>query len=199
MNFFKEMWTCFCRAFQLFATFKGRASRREYWLFVLCDVIFVFMLLCLPLVYLLVSLLNVGQNIFNVFVGDFSMITSLEVFCMIWLIVGIIYTLITIIPHLSLSVRRLHDTNKSGKWLWFVYAPFFIRVFSMMVIVFLLAESGQENASSLLWHGIDGLAALVQLVAQIVFIVFFCLASDKGDNRFGKQPERIFFGAKHDC
>lgn len=64
--------TCFNK----YATFTGRASRSEYWWFMLCILVL-------------------------------SFVPGLDV------IVGIV----TLIPSISVGVRRLHDTNHSGWWL----------------------------------------------------------------------------------
>ena len=87
LNLFKAMQICFKKFFN----FKDRASRSEYWYFQL-----VFTILSLPLfIY-----------------EDSSNDTHL-----IYTGISAIIVLILFIPAISVSVRRLHDINKSG---WFV-------------------------------------------------------------------------------
>ncbi|MBR1929189.1 MAG: DUF805 domain-containing protein [Paludibacteraceae bacterium] len=69
-----------------FVCFEGRAERREYWYFVLCNAIVGIVLSCLDQIW--------GMAILS----------------------GI-YNLAVLLPSLGLSVRRLHDLNKSG---WFL-------------------------------------------------------------------------------
>ena len=87
LNLFKAMQICFKKFFN----FKDRASRSEYWYFQL-----VFAIMSLPLfIY-----------------EDSSNDTHL-----IYTGISAIIVLILFIPAISVSVRRLHDINKSG---WFV-------------------------------------------------------------------------------
>lgn len=75
--------------------FSGRSQRKEYWMFYLLNV----------LVALFVGLLFVA--------GDYSEMV-------LWL--GCLYALATFIPGLAVTVRRLHDTDRSA-WnlLWGVF------------------------------------------------------------------------------
>ncbi|PAF53847.1 hypothetical protein BKH42_03705 [Helicobacter sp. 13S00482-2] len=90
------------RFFRNYVNFEGRANRAEYWWVVLCNVI-------IYLVCIFLGLMIAG------FQGD--EITANLVFSMgIGIILMWIYGLATIIPSISLTVRRLHDINLSG-WL----------------------------------------------------------------------------------
>lgn len=70
--------------------FKGRARRSEYWQAWTVNV-------------LIILVLTMLAHILGVLV-----------------FLQIIYALAAIIPCLSLSVRRLHDTNRSGRLLWLI-------------------------------------------------------------------------------
>jgi len=70
-----------------YANFSGRARRSEYWYFTLFNV----------LAIILLALLGLVTGIFFVFY--------------------LVYIIAMIIPSLAVSVRRLHDTGKSG---WFI-------------------------------------------------------------------------------
>lgn len=94
MTFSQAVRSCLSK----FVTFSGRASRSEFWYFVL----FVF------LAGILVSLFD--QIIFGSGVEDdrgFSSILSLVLF----------------LPQISVGVRRLHDTDRSGWWWWLWALP----------------------------------------------------------------------------
>jgi uncharacterized membrane protein YhaH (DUF805 family) len=67
-----------------YATFSGRASRSEYWFFVLFNMIFAIVTLVLDGV-----------------AGTMG-------------IIYLVYILATFLPALGVGVRRLHDTNRSG-------------------------------------------------------------------------------------
>jgi len=70
-----------------YANFSGRARRSEYWYFTLFNV----------LAIILLALLGLVTGIFFIFY--------------------LVYIIAMIIPSLAVSVRRLHDTGKSG---WFI-------------------------------------------------------------------------------
>ena len=76
---------------QKYADFNGRATRTEFWLFILIHCII------LAALILLISLLSL-------IVGDLSVIILL------------IYILATYIPTLAVGARRLHDIGRSGWW-----------------------------------------------------------------------------------
>ena len=81
----------YIKAFQNYAIFTGRASRAEYWYFVLFHFIasFCFAFVC----------------------GIFG---KLEL--------SFLYTVIALLPAISVSVRRMHDVGKSG---WFCLIPIY--------------------------------------------------------------------------
>ena len=77
-----------------YADFHGRARRKEYWMFVLFNVIYSIVLLILDSVLGLMDS-EIGLGVFS----------------------GL-YSLFVLIPGLAVCVRRLHDIGKSG-WNWF--------------------------------------------------------------------------------
>lgn len=78
----------------------------------------------------------------------------------------ILYWLVTLIPNLSVSVRRLHDIDKSG---WFVLLPLADIVLGYLPSIYGSFFSG-------LWFG----------PGQIVLLVLHCLDSKPGINRWDK-------------
>lgn len=103
-----------------YVSFSGRASRSEYWYFVL------FTFIC--------NLIASAGNIIS---------PSLGTYC------SYVLSIIFFLPQLGVSVRRLHDINRSG---WYY------------------------------------LLALIPILGWIVLLIFFCLKSNEGPNRFGESP-----------
>ena len=87
-----------------YATFQGRARRREYWLFYLCNMLVAFVLTAIQTVIIIV---NANKTM------DESMLGIL----MIVPIIVLLYSLFVLIPGLSVTVRRLHDTDHSGAYI----------------------------------------------------------------------------------
>ena len=98
--------------FKNYTNFSGRAVVREYWYVFFFDIIF-------GLPYSIYSMAaSVSVSIFDdpqlYFSNPGLLITYLIYF---------IYTVATIIPSLSLGIRRLHDTGKSGTYMLLMFIP----------------------------------------------------------------------------
>jgi uncharacterized membrane protein YhaH (DUF805 family) len=75
-----------------YATFSGRARRKEYWMFLLFNIIVVFVLAIVD------GLVGSSSQ------SDSSVLVS-------------IYQLAVLIPSIAVGVRRMHDTDHGGWWL----------------------------------------------------------------------------------
>lgn len=100
-----------------FANFSGRATRREYWMFQLASLLF------------LLSIYILG--IFLIVLIDPSM-------SIIMMGLSLLYSLALIIPGLSLYVRRLHDTGRSGWMILLGLIPF---IGGWILLIFSLLDS----------------------------------------------------------
>ncbi|MBL7837808.1 MAG: DUF805 domain-containing protein [Bacteroidetes bacterium] len=78
-----------------YANFKGRARRKEYWMFVLFNI----------LILIVLTLIEGGPAE----PGEIKPLSS-------------IYQLAVILPSLAVAVRRMHDVGKSG---WFILIPIY--------------------------------------------------------------------------
>ena len=110
-----------------YATFKGRARRKEYWMFVLFNIIFLLVAAILD---------NILGTTFNISSGysEVSMPYG-------W--IYLIYGLAIIIPSIAVLVRRLHDVGKSGGWFFIVLIPL---IGSIWLLVLLCTEGNSgEN------------------------------------------------------
>ena len=58
-------------------------------------------------------------------------------------VLGMIFSLATLVPSLSAGARRLHDTGKTG-WLQLLW---FIPLIGWAVMIYLLAQPGQPEAN----------------------------------------------------
>jgi len=93
----------FIKCLKHYADFSGRAQRKEYWMFALFSIIFLFAWLVLS------SGLSVGRGE----QGQQSAIT----------IAWWTYILALFIPSLAVGVRRLHDIGKSSWWMLLALIP----------------------------------------------------------------------------
>ncbi len=98
--------------FGQYATFTGRARRSEYWYFTL------FNFLVSLVISVLWAVILRGEGSLNFLSG--------------------IWTLATFVPSLAVSIRRLHDTGKSG---WYCLISLIPLVGAIILIVFLATDS----------------------------------------------------------
>ncbi|MBE4909647.1 DUF805 domain-containing protein [Bacillus luteolus] len=104
----------FLKAIKNYAVFRGRARRTEYWMFVLVSAIFAFV------------------------------IAFIEPFLGIEPILSGIYSLFLLLPSLSVTVRRLHDTGRSGWWILISLIPL-IGAIVLFVFTVLDSEPGENK------------------------------------------------------
>lgn len=86
-------------ALKKYAEFSGRARRKEYWMFLLFNLIF-----------------SIVLALLDQLLGTVNKDIGLGVF-------GGLYSLAVLLPGLALSVRRLHDVGKRGWWLLLALIP----------------------------------------------------------------------------
>jgi uncharacterized membrane protein YhaH (DUF805 family) len=96
-----------------YAEFTGRARRTEYWMFALFNF----------LIYVVLAVIDTKAGLMNPLgLGVLSGLYSLAVF----------------VPSLAVSVRRLHDTDRSGWWLLILLVPL---IGAIVFLVFMLLDS----------------------------------------------------------
>ena len=113
MGFFEAISSCF----KNFATFSGRARRAEYWWWTL-----------------FASLVALAPQIVNV--GIIRMDGSVNWFSLIAL-------LIILFPGVAVSVRRLHDTGRSGWWLLINLVP----LIGYFIFLYWMIKRGDQGSN----------------------------------------------------
>lgn len=99
-----------------FFDFKGRATRKQFWLFTLFNVIFL---------VILTALGTVSGSVGTLFRTLYY-----------------IYSLVLLLPSLGLTVRRLHDINFRGWWVLLAFIPV---VGPLTLLVFYILPSKEPN------------------------------------------------------
>jgi uncharacterized membrane protein YhaH (DUF805 family) len=149
------------RPLKKYADFTGRAPRAEFWWFYLGTLV----------AYLVAMIVDslVGIEL----LGPYGLFTLLIAVALI-------------LPGLAATVRRLHDTNRSGWWVLIAVVPYFIMGVMMGRSMASGDTAGMASA---------GLVGLIALAGGIAMIVFMVLPGNKGDNRFGPDPHAGESGA----
>ena len=114
-----------------YAEFSGRSRRMEYWMFQLFMVLVYFAMMVLMMVVGGGALMSGADPNAMMAAGGAAMI-----------IMGLyfLFALVMFIPNLAVSVRRLHDTNRSG---WWILAP--ILGYVIMAIGGVMAAASPDN------------------------------------------------------
>jgi uncharacterized membrane protein YhaH (DUF805 family) len=95
-----------------YAVFDGRARRSEYWQF---------------------TLVNIGVIlVLSVLDAMISKVTGIQIG-----ILGAVYGLGVLLPAIGVSIRRLHDTNRSGWWLLLAFVP----LVGLVLLMFMVQDS----------------------------------------------------------
>ncbi len=106
-------------AFLKYFDFKGCSNRAEYFHFILFNIVVFSILTMLDFSLMNSTLLSIGG-------------------------LGGIYSWLTIIPSISVLVRRLHDTNRSGWWGLIIFIPL-IGFFVLFIFVCLKGKSDENK------------------------------------------------------
>ena len=186
MSFKEAVSTCFGK----YATFKGRARRSEYWWFSLFGLI-VFVVLLGPALALMYLEESCGVNM------DGGLWTFATVVSAILALIGMLAFLGMIIPCISVEVRRLHDTGRSGWWVfWSLIVAFVAGVVPYFVFGFDKASDMGEIQTftsafelALLPGMFVAISTLCNWILEIVILVFTLFDSHKHENQYGPSPK----------
>jgi len=114
-------------ALRKYADFSGRASVREYWMFVVGNLIIGFVG-------------GLGALILAFIIGLGTDIYGLGVLFYVLVVGG--YGLYIIIPSVSISVRRLHDQDKSGAFYFLTFIPY---IGPIVILVFMCLQGNTRS------------------------------------------------------
>ncbi len=103
-----------------YATFSGRATRQQYWMFYLFYIIF----------YILLSVLD-GV------IGTYSESTGTG-------LLSTIFSLGLLIPSIAILARRLHDIGRTGWWILLIFIPL-IGAIVLLIFTLLDSEKGENK------------------------------------------------------
>jgi len=153
-----------------YAEFSGRSRRMEFWMWVLFTVI---VSVVLGVIDGILGFSTTRSSMSTSATGaGFSTMSSIG-------ILGGIWSLGTLIPSIAVSVRRLHDTDRSGWWILLPALPYLAGI----VVIVIGAASGSFGLA-----GLGGVLMLIGVICAIVLLVFYCLPGTAGPNKYGPDP-----------
>lgn len=161
----------FIKCYKHYFDFKGRARRKEYWMFMLFFVLFFFA--CYMIDIILFADIDAISNMNPSEMPQMSEIPFFK-----WFPVSILFAIVSFIPSLAVLVRRLHDTSHSGYWVLGYYA---------LYIVTLLLPAPTKIAS---------LCVFLLFVLSVTLLVFMVKDSVYEENKWGEcekleEPEEV--------
>ena len=110
----------YIKVLKAYAVFTGRARRKEYWMFVLFNIIFAIVAIILDNI-LGTAMEGVGYGL-----------------------IYALYMLAVLIPSLAVAVRRLHDTGRSG-WMILIALIPFVGAIWLLVLLVLEGNAGENK------------------------------------------------------
>ena len=152
--------------------FRGRATRAEYWWWVLGTVV----------VHILLSI--VDGIIFGFDVDSASVLQPL-------------FGLATLLPSLAVTARRLHDIGRTGWWqlVWIAVGVFGALPFVVMLVVALVSAgiSGDFNWGVIIGQVVVGLLiSLAIWIGLAVWQIWWLVTQGQaGPNRHGADPRAL--------
>ena len=108
----------FLQPYKKYAVFSGRASRKEFWLFTLFMLVAAFVL----------GFIDGMQGNFY-FDGGFGLLSGAFYFA-------------SLLPGIAVTIRRLHDTSRSGWWILLSFIPL---IGSIWVLVLCCLDSNEGD------------------------------------------------------
>lgn len=174
----KELFSIFLSEYiDKFADFKGRATRKQFWGS-----------------YLMLFLVNIALAVVSLVVGVIALIPVLGI--IINLIFGLFcfaFSLAIIVPSISITVRRLHDVNKSG-WFYLIYC-IIASVLSLLPVigVVMIISAAQVGESSGFGTALIYLGAIALFAFSVYMFYLLVKKSDEGANNFGEPAQITYF------
>lgn len=110
------------KAYSLYFSISGRATRSEYWLFQLYQLL---------VIIALIPMITIAFN-------D----STDNIFAAILMLFATTWFLVNIIPNITILIRRLHDTSKSAWWLLLLALA---KLGAFVLFIFTLLPSDGDN------------------------------------------------------
>jgi uncharacterized membrane protein YhaH (DUF805 family) len=108
-----------------------------------------------------------------------------------------LYALITVIPNLSLSIRRLHDTGRKWPWIFVYYLPTLV---TLILTIIVLIQSATTSNVNVIFGNLFGkyliisiIESILTFVCTIVWVILMALPTSS--NGFGTNTHGGAAGA----
>ena len=164
-----SFWGYFVRCLKNYPVFRGRARRRELCGFCLFSLIF-----CI-LTFLVSAAVWLAAEISWKFV----------------FIPAALCWLALLLPLAAVSFRRIQDTGKNGRYLLYALIPYtLLMILEIMWWNIATPAWGHYEYPTVLGYAIT-LSILASVTATVTVIIWLCLNSQPGTNKYGDNPKGV--------
>ena len=176
--------------YQKFFTRSGRASRSEYWYFLLF--------------YLL---LNIAVQLLGTYVRTHGQSSTPSILLSIVTMGFWLVALATVVPMLMVTVRRVHDIGRTGWWVGVSFINGLLLDGALGYVIFrtTIMHNTQNLQAGLPSGGMAivlGILGLIGIALGLTIFIFTILPGSPGENRYGPNPldshATPVSGAQHD-
>jgi len=153
----------YIRVLKQYANIGGRARRKEYWMFILFHLLIMLTL------------------------GAIDITLQYELRNGYYLLP--IYTVATLLPHIAVTIRRLHDTGKNAWWILLAIIP---TVISWLLLLILTSpfSLGEQTAPTVTSPGTELLVRLIPAIGGIWLLIYMIMEGDWEANAYGEDPKK---------
>lgn len=164
--------------FKNYFNFTGRASRSEYWWFILAFAIVYIVISTIETVFIFATLLD------DIYDDPYSYSSS-DILKDSFLMPSSLFYLAMMIGLLSLAARRLQDRGHSGWWQLANIIPGILFLIPYFAILDSIITGGSFVPGQAIAATIFG---IISFGTGVTMIVFLCLPPKEDENKWGRNP-----------
>ena len=179
-----------------YVQFEGRSRRSEFWFWVLFRILLGMALGIIAGIVLIPVFTELAANPKMDDAHSIALMSRMFAIYPLYALVG----LGLFLPTLAVTVRRLHDINRSGWWILLPAGAFIGGMIVFMIVCGFTAfnmagmnghATDSQNMAAFLtiFFSVFGCIFLPVLIADVVMLIFFVTEGTKGPNRFGEDPK----------
>lgn len=158
-----------------YAEFSGRSRRMEFWMW------FLFQFL-LNLLFVILIVASVGAGALSPDPRQvMAALGGAVIIYLLWLLISLAF----FIPNLAVTIRRLHDSGRSGFWVWLFWGPYLLSI----VLSFMSASTAAAGGDDAAGGALAGILLLAWLAGCLVLLIFMFLEGTRGPNEYGPDPK----------
>jgi uncharacterized membrane protein YhaH (DUF805 family) len=191
--------------FRRYFDFQGRSRRLEFWMFFLLNwivgVIFSIVFVALFAGKFFEIAQRYGPDAIGGYVveqygggGEYAWLAKVDFYRLMnelgpifsgFAIAYLLYTCIVAIPGIAVTIRRLHDSNRTG---WWVLIPALL--YTICILLAVVAASSPGFAIGL--GAAAGMVGMLAGLSGLVLLVFMFLNGTRGPNQYGPDPKNPY-------